>query len=258
MARALITGASSGVGEEFCYRLARRGWDLVMVARREPLMKRIARVIHQHHNVDVEILTADLSCDAGIDAVAERLKDSDNPVDLFVSNAGFATGQFFLDGQLDYELDNLKVMVEAPMRLSYAAVNAMRARGYGGVIFVGSYAANKAMGTYASHKTWLQVFSESLRLDVKGTGVKVSYVAPGTIMTDFWNSMHTKPSSPFHHLTAISKKRVVRVALRNWKINRPVAIPGFMYKFLHMTNKLVPRSFVNWISHTINMNRLHM
>lgn len=258
MARALITGASSGIGKSFCYKLASKGWDLVLVARRQPLMERLVREIHIKYNVECEIIRADLSHVEDIKTVAARLRDDEAPVDLLINNAGFATGQFFPEGQIEFEVDNLRVMVLAPMMLSHAAVQAMIPRGYGGIINVGSIASESAMGTYSAAKAWLKRFSESLHLDVKRYGIKVVCVQPGTVMTDFWDSMHVYPTSFAHTFTAVSKRTVVRESLWGLRLNMPRVVPSMRYRLLTIILKFMPRCAVNRIGHAVNMRRLHI
>ena len=127
---ALITGASSGIGATFARQLAARGYDLVLVARRRDRLERQARAIQEDHSVQTEILPADLTRDADLKAVEDRIAAAPN-LEFLVNNAGFGiTGRFFsvpLDGQ--DQMHRLHVL--APMRLMHAALQSMVARGRG-------------------------------------------------------------------------------------------------------------------------------
>lgn len=258
MGWALVTGASSGMGAEFCRQLARRGYSIIMVSRRTNLMEKVRAEIIGQFPVQCVIMPADLSKADDIERVCQRLRSEEEPVDLLVSNAGYATGQIFPEADLSVELDNMRVMVEAPMRLAHAAVATMGERGYGGIIFLGSFASSKTLGMYSVHKTWLKVFSENLRLDVKKKGLKVVYIAPGTVRTAFWENFGAYRQTRFYRLCALSPAHVVRCSLFNYRFNRPIVIVGVLYKFLNQVERLLPRALVNRIAYWINASRMHM
>ncbi len=131
MTTALITGSTAGIGAAFARRLAADGHDLVLVARDTERLREQATELHDRHGIEAEVLTADLAEDAGIDAVADRLGDRRNPVDLLVNNAGFGNKGRYLDVPMADELRMLKVHCEAVLRLTSAAVEGMRERGRG-------------------------------------------------------------------------------------------------------------------------------
>ncbi len=124
---ALITGASSGLGTEFARQLAARGADLVLVARDEAALGRLAGALRVARGVEVEVLVADLTDDAGLDAVASRLADPERPVEVLVNNAGFGLDLDFAANGLADEERHLDLHVRATMRLSHAALGAMLA-----------------------------------------------------------------------------------------------------------------------------------
>src|SRR3990172_7648625 len=134
--RALITGASSGIGEAFARQLAKRGHDLVLVARRRDRMEKLAAELSGAHGVEAEVVEADLAEDSAVATVEERLRRGD--IDLLVNDAGFATRGEFAGLPLARELEELDVNVRALMRLTHAALGPMVERGRGGVINVAS------------------------------------------------------------------------------------------------------------------------
>ena len=138
MGTALVTGATSGIGEEFCWQLAAAGHDLVLVARSEDTLRALADSLANVAGVRAEVIAADLSTDEGCARVAARLDvggpaDRDKPdlapVDLLVNNAGFGLGTDFLDNSLENEINGLNVMVRAVMTLAHHAGISMRSRG---------------------------------------------------------------------------------------------------------------------------------
>ena len=149
MGTALVTGATSGIGEEFCWQLASAGHDLVLVARREDALAALAASLANVAGVRAEVIAADLSTEAGCARVAARLdvggpadteKPDLRPVDLLVNNAGFGLGSAFLDNSLENEINGLNVMVRAVMTLAHHAGISMRSRGRGAILNVGSVA----------------------------------------------------------------------------------------------------------------------
>ena len=181
MGIALVTGATSGIGEEFCWQLAAAHHDLVLVARREEKLRKLAEDLRQIAGVKAEVIVADLGVAGDVDRVAQRLLDEQSPVGLLVNNAGFALGCSFIDNTIEAEENALDVMVRAPMVLSYAALNAMRARGRGAIINVSSVASETGAGTYSAHKAWIRAFSEGLSEELRGSGVTVTAVCPGPV-----------------------------------------------------------------------------
>ena len=188
MGTALVTGATSGIGEEFCWQLAAAGHDLVLVARREDALRALADSLANVAGMRAEVIAADLSTDEGCGRVAARLDvggpaDRDKPdlapVDLLVNNAGFGLGTAFLDNSLDNEMNGLNVMVRAVMTLAHHAGISMRSRGRGAILNVGSVASRTGAGTYSAHKAWVVAFTEGLAAELTGSGITATVVCPG-------------------------------------------------------------------------------
>lgn len=195
MGRALVTGASSGLGRAFVEELAGSGHDVVLVARDRARLEALAAAVRGRFGVRAEVLVADLSVDDDVALVSRRLADEVEPVTLLVNNAGFGLGQDFVAGSLDRELFGLDVMVRAVLVLSHAAARAMRARGRGAIINVASMTSLTAQGTYSAHKAWVRTFSEGLAVELAGSGVTVTVVNPGLIRTEFHERSHVDSSA---------------------------------------------------------------
>jgi uncharacterized protein len=185
--RALVTGASEGIGEAFARELAGRGSDLVVVARRRERLERLAAELAAEHGVKVEVLAADLTDPDAAAAVEARLEASEQPVDLLVNNAGGATG---LGGFLERDRESLTrdayLNALALLRLTHAAAQAMARRGHGNVINVSAGIAFYPLpgaASYGAAKAFVNSLSEALDYELRDSGVHVTAVCPGFTRT---------------------------------------------------------------------------
>src|SRR6266545_4252766 len=240
--RALVTGASSGIGEAFARRLARSGTDLVVVARRTERLEALAGDLRDGHDVAVEVMTADLADPAALARVEERAAATEDPVDLLVNNAGVANYGRFADVDAARMTVEIAVNVTAVARLTRAALPGMLARGHGGVINVSSVASMIVLPTlavYSATKSFVTVFTEALAEEIRGTGVSVLSVCPGTTATEFGHAMGLGDArGPL--LT--SPDRVADVALRAMSQGRVVVVPGAFNDMVVRGSRFVPRS----------------
>ena len=237
LGRALVTGATAGIGHTFAVHLARRGHDLVLVARDAARLEEVAASLRSEHSVDVEVLVADLADRAQLATVEARLGDDASPVDLLVNNAGFGLKQRFLDNAADDEVAMLEVLVTAVLRLSHAALAAMTARGRGGVVNVSSVAAFLPRGTYAAAKAYVNSFSEWAANEYRSQGVSVMALCPGFTKTEFHERMQVKRGDGFMWLDA---DFLVEKALSDYDKGRIYSIPGAQYKTIVQLTKLIP------------------
>ena len=186
--RALITGASGGIGEEFARQLAAHGTHVVLVARSEERLAELAAGLREANGVEVEVLAADLTTDAGLAGVEDRLRRADAPVDLLINNAGFGTFGRFSRSDIEREEGQIRLNTLAPVRLTHALLPGLRARGGGGVLNIASMAAFAPIGrmaTYGATKAFLTSFSEALHEELRGEGINVTALCPGFTRTDF-------------------------------------------------------------------------
>ncbi|MFH9673741.1 SDR family NAD(P)-dependent oxidoreductase [Streptomyces sp. NPDC017405] len=247
MTTALITGSTAGIGAAFARRLAADGQDLVLVARDTGRLREQATDLHDRHGVEVEVLTADLARDEGIEAVAGRLGDRKNPVDLLVNNAGFGNKGRYLDVSMADELRMLKVHCEAVLRLTSAAAGAMRERGRGGVVNVASVAAFVPRGTYGASKAWVVQFTQGAAKDLAGSGVRLMALCPGFVRTEF----HQRAGMGTDNIPGwmwLDADKLVAAALADLARGRTVSIPDPRYKALMGLAKVAPRGLLGGIS----------
>ena len=240
---ALITGPTAGVGLGFARALATRGHDLVLVSRDEARLGEIAAELRAATGADVEVLPADLAVPADCARVEQRLADAGRPVSVLVNNAGFGLRSGFLRSTVDDEQRLIDVMVSAVMRLTHAALPGMVERRRGVVINVSSVASWLTGGTYSAAKAWVTVFSESLNVELAGTGVRVSACCPGFMHTEFHDRAGISTSTVPEWMW-IEVDDVVRTALADAAANRPISVAGLQYKALATVLRHAPRSVV--------------
>jgi len=245
---ALITGASAGIGASFARRLASEGYDLVVVARRAEALDRLAAEIRQTSGAAVETMTADLTRDEDVAAVAHKLASSES-LSLLVNNAGFGSRGFFFEADPEQQDAMHRLHVLATERLTRAVLPGMVARRRGGVINVASVAGfiqSPGNISYCATKAWMISFTEGLYLELKtiGSPVAVQALCPGYTYTEFHDVMgvdRSKILSPGWWMTADA---VVAESLRGLREGRPIVIPGWRYRLLVPFLKFLPRGLV--------------
>ena len=241
MPTALITGPTSGIGRGFAEEFARKGFDLVLVARDELRLEALAGEFATAYGVACEVLPADLTVRADVDRVAERLTDAQRPVGALVNNAGFGLNRSFLAASVDDEQRMVDVLVTAVMRLTRAVVPGMVERRTGMVINISSVASWITGGTYSAAKAWVTVFSESLAQELDGTGVRVTAVCPGFVHTEFHERAGIDMSSMPEWMW-LDVPAVVDQAMRDVARSRPVSVAGPQYKVFSAFLRHGPRS----------------
>lgn len=242
MTTALITGASAGLGAEFAAQLAARGHDLVLVARRAETLAEIAAPLREQYRVHVEVLPADLAEREQLARVENRIlrPTGSGPIDLLVNNAGYGPAAEFLDNDVAAEEAMHTLMTTAVLVTSHAAARTMRARGRGAIINVASIAGFLPGGTYSADKSWVLTFTQALAIELQGTGVTATALAPGYVHTDFHEvaGWETAGSPDFAWLDA---PRVVREALNAARRGAPVCVPSKRYQAVAAALDALPR-----------------
>ncbi|MFF2620506.1 SDR family NAD(P)-dependent oxidoreductase [Oerskovia jenensis] len=249
MATALITGASAGLGLEFAWQLATARHDLVLVARDEERLERVAAQIRAAAGVRVQVLPADLSVPDDVARVAARLavleedEAGQRPVGLLVNNAGYTVHQRFVGGDIEAEVTALDVMVRAVLVLSHAAAGQMTERGRGAILNVASIAALTAGGTYSAAKAWVRTFTEGLAVELRGTGVTATALCPGLTHTEF----HERAGIDYTQLPDVvwlNADRVVSAALADVRRGVVISTPSLRYRLASGLLKVAPRAAV--------------
>ncbi|KWB99956.1 SDR family NAD(P)-dependent oxidoreductase [Burkholderia ubonensis] len=224
---AVVTGASTGIGAIYADRLARRGYDLILVARNRDRLAALAERITNDTRRSVEIIAADLNDRAELAGVEAKLKQ-DASITLLVNNAGVGTHTPLIDSDVDAMTRLIDLNVTALTRLTYAAVPGFVARGNGAVINISSIVAispETLNGVYGGSKAFVLAFSQSLHHELADKGVQVQAVLPGATATDFWET----GGLPLEHLPkaiVMSASDMVDAALTGFDRRELVTIPS--------------------------------
>lgn len=237
MPLALVTGASSGIGEQFSRQLADRGYDLVLVARRAERLEELAASLATAAHV--------VPCDLATEAadLPGRVGDLGLGVDLLVNNAGFGTYGRFWEVEPGRDAEMVRVNCEAVVTLTRAFLPAMVGRGSGGVIVVASTAGMQPIpyeSTYSASKAFALGFTEALNLELRGTGVRALAVNPGPVPTE-WQEV-----AGFRDIGVVPGKieaaQVVAESLNAYERNRRSIVPGRTIRWFMRASSLTPRS----------------
>jgi short-subunit dehydrogenase len=243
---ALVTGASTGIGEEFARQLAARGNDLVLVARDRARLDALAKELAEARGAHAEVLAADLTNDEQLAAVEERARN----VDVLVNNAGYGSFGNFYELDLAVEVREVQLNVLALMRLTHAAAAAMAARGNGGILNVSSLAGfqpGPMNATYSATKAFVTSFTEAVHEEMKGTGVSVSVLCPGFTHTEFQERANA-PASGVPGFMWQNAPEVAAAGLDGLARNKAVIIPGSVNKVLGTFSNMTPDAVTRRVS----------
>lgn len=245
---ALITGATSGIGAAFARLLAAEGYSLILHGRRRQRLEELAAELTGMHGVHPEILLAELSEDTGIRRVEERILAAPE-LSLLINNAGFNARGKLWEAEVAGMERVITVHCTATMRLTRAALPAMRACGRGGIINVSSVAgfiASPGSVNYAASKAYIIRFTEGLALELRGTGVRVQALCPGYTRTEFHSRQGIDPTHvpPSMWMQA---EEVAAESLRCLRRGKLVCVPGGRNRFVVGLARWLPRPWFNTI-----------
>ncbi|GAA1661098.1 dehydrogenase [Citricoccus zhacaiensis] len=243
----LITGATAGLGAEFARQLAGQGHHLVITSRNPHQLVAKAQGLEAQYGISVETLTTDLATTEGVEVVAARLRQREQPITMLVNNAGSGLATEFHASEAEDELAMLKLLVEAPMLLSHAAIQAFLARGGGRIINVSSVAGFIPEGSYGAAKAWSISFSRWANTRYKPDGVTITALCPGPVRTEF----HTRAgidTSKKPKWAWMDAEDVVREGLTAAAEGRSVCIPSRRYRSLMTAARFSPDAVVERFS----------
>ncbi len=253
---AVITGASSGIGAEFARQLAARGYDLLLIARREERLRALADELAAAHEITVGMLVADLAMDEDRTRAAERVMAAEN-LAVLVNNAGFGTQGSFEAADLESQDRMQRLHILATLDLTHAALGNFKSRngagaGPRGVINVSSVAAFQQAPfnvSYCASKAWINSFTKglSMELSAEGSSVQVQALCPGLTYSEFHDVVGMdRRTIPAMFWTPASF--VASESLRGFDRGALLVIPGWRYRWLVRAIRIMPDSLMRWIS----------
>ena len=243
---ALVTGASMGIGVDIAHVLAKRGHDLVLVARSADKLQQVATQLQAEHQVTAHVLVADLAGAAGADQVADEVIKRGWQVDVLVNNAGYGLFGALTETDAADELNMIQLNVVALYRLTKRLLPAMVARKHGYIMNVASTAAffsGPFMAVYYATKNFVLAFSEGLDEELKGTGVHVSCLCPGPTKSEFRTRARTDRSKLTSRVQVPSMP-VAIAGVEGMFAGRRLVIPGAKNRFETSLPRFLPRTMV--------------
>jgi len=230
--RVLITGASSGFGEEFARQYAEQGHSLVLVARRLDRLQELAEALRRQYRIDILVEQVDLSDVAAVIQLHQRLRERGIAIDILINNAGHGLQGTFVDGTLDAALAMLQLDVVSLTAVTHVFAQDMRTRGSGKILLVASllaYQGIEKFAVYAAAKAYVLRLGEALHRELKRDGVTVTVLCPGMSDTGFATAAQQK-ITPALKLLMMQPAPVVRAGIRALQAGRISVVPGWMNK----------------------------
>ncbi len=248
---ALVTGASSGIGAAIARELAERGHGLVLVARRKDRLDALAEALAGEFGVRAEPVGCDLGKAASRQRLPARVASLDLEVSVLVNNAGFATNGPFHQADPARELEQVRVLVEAPVALTSAFLPGMVRRGEGAILNVASTAGMQPLpysAGYSAAKAYVLTFSEALHQELHGSGVIVTALAPGPVSTDFWEISGWEVGSGQSFERAVprpawvSAEDAASAGVKGLEAGRRVVVPGLPIRAAMLASQYLPHA----------------
>ncbi|MFS8124689.1 SDR family oxidoreductase [Rhizobium sp. BR 250] len=242
--RALITGASSGLGVEFAELLAAQKVNLVLAARRKEPMEKLADDLRRKHGVDILVEPIDLAAPGASARLKDSLDEKAIQIDILVNNAGYGLQGEFLETPIERTTDMIQLNITALTELSYVFGRDMAARGSGEILLIASLLAFQPVPTYAAYaatKSYVLSFGEALHDELRTQGVVVTSLCPGHTETGF-DAAAGAQASPMLRLLTMKPRPVAEAGLQALSKGKASVIAGFMNNIVAFSNRLTPRS----------------
>jgi short-subunit dehydrogenase len=247
--RVAITGASSGIGRAIALEFAARGFDLLLTARDEGALERVAAECRKHGG-GAAVFTADLADAASVDALAIALPG----IDILVNNAGFGVKGDFLKTPLDDELKMLDVQLVAMLKLTKAVLPEMIGKGGGRILNIASvysYSPVPKQSVYSASKAFLLSFSSALAEEVRDKDITVTVVLPGITQTEF----RTRAGIADKKDSGMTAEEVARIAVKATLKGKHIVVPGAQNKFFVFLARHLPQALMARVVRSINNRR---
>lgn len=248
---ALITGASSGIGEAYATKLAELGYDVILVARRQARLEALAAQLATTYEVAAATVAADLTTDEGLNRVAELASTAES-LSVLVNNAGFGLPGSFMASPLPQQEEMIRLHVLAVVKLTRAALPMMLAHRRGAIVNVASVMAFYPLAgsvTYGATKSYLHAFTEALHQELAGTGIRVQSLCPGFTRTEL-QEVADIDRTYMPDFLWMSPEKVVEQSLRDLDNDRVLSVPGLGYRMMVAARRLLPRQIIYLLGRT--------
>jgi uncharacterized protein len=251
---ALVTGASAGIGSAFVHVFAEQGFEVVLTARREDRLERLAADISARYGRRAFVVPADLADPRACATIVGELEERGIAIDALVNNAGYALGPYYARTSWDEQARALQVLVTAPAELTHRLLPGMIARRYGRIVNVASLAGLapvwRGSTVYGASKAFLIKFSEALALEVAEHGVHVTALCPGYTRTEFHDVMGVREridrALPFY--LWMDAETVAREGFEAVMAGRALHVNGRINRSIALASRLVPRRLASWVA----------
>jgi short-subunit dehydrogenase len=250
----LITGASSGIGYELAKVFAEKGYNIVLVARRENILNEMAEKILKCYGVKTKVIQKDLTKINAAKEVFNEVKKSNINIDILVNNAGIGSCGFFHEIELKKHIDTININITALTELTRLFVKDMIERKQGKILNVastGAYQPGPIIAVYYATKAYVLSFSEAICNELKHYNITVTALCPGTTSTEF-----SKNAGKCDLKNAMNPRKVAEIAYDGLMKGKKVVVPGILNKFLVFLSKITPRSILANIVKKIQSNAI--
>ncbi|HLS14883.1 MAG TPA: SDR family NAD(P)-dependent oxidoreductase [Beutenbergiaceae bacterium] len=251
---ALVTGGTSGIGLSFAQALAGRGLDLILVARSADRLAATAAELTEQYEVAVDTITADLATAEGLEQIAQRLEQDTDPVQVLINNAGHGIHTPLTTQDMSVHQAAVDLMVSSVLILGGRGGRAMRRRASGVIVNVGSVAGLLPLGGYSAIKAWVNTFSESLGVELRGSGVHVTTLVPGWVRTEFHDRAGIRTSSIPKPLW-LDADRLIDDCLKDVDRGKAESLPSRRFKIIAWVLRRFPRAAVRAVAHKLMSKR---
>lgn len=249
---ALVTGASAGLGVEFADRLAVRGADVILVARRRERLEEVAAQLQEDHGVAADVVAMDLARPEAASELYEEAGDRGHQVDILVNNAGFGVCGHFVDCDWQRHEAMLNLDILTPVALTRFFGADMVERGWGRLLQVASIGAFQPSPNYAAYsaaKSFLKSWGEAIDFELRPHGVSCTVVCPGVTETEFFDAAGQSQRTWFQKLSIMDASTVAEIGVRATLEQRVTVVPGWFNAFNTWLTRFFPRRLARWIAH---------
>ena len=243
----LITGTTSGIGKAFAEKFASVGNNIILVARNEQKLKKQQLFLQDHYHVTVKYIAYDLENENAVDFIMENLAKWDIFVEILINNAGFNECGYFINTNINKELDMINLHIRFITQLTKRILLGMEEKGYGRILNVGStgsFIPSPTDAVYSATKAYILSFSNALCGEYSKTGINITTLCPGATQTEFALKANIQNTLLFK-FAVMKPEKIVEIAYPKFMKGKRLIIPGLYNKLLIAFSKIIPISITN-------------